>query len=126
MPVPRITKEELKQRLDTAEPAERPTVIDVRLKYPYEHSGVKLPGALRVSPKELDTSAIPRARDVVAYDSDPDEIVSSRVAAQLIRQGFQASALKGGIAEWMAASYPVEAKEGSRPAPPQTATGKGS
>jgi aspartate-semialdehyde dehydrogenase len=70
------TKEELKQRLDTAEPAERPTVIDVRLKYPYEHSGVKLPGALRVSPKALDTSAIPRAKDVVAYDSDPDDIVA--------------------------------------------------
>ena len=126
MPVPRITKEELKQRLDSAEPAERPTVIDVRLKYPYEHSGVKLPGALRVSPNALDTSAIPRARDVVAYDSDPDEIVSSRVAAQLIRQGFRASALKGGIAEWMAASYPVEAKEGSRPVPPQMSTAKGS
>jgi rhodanese-related sulfurtransferase len=126
MPVPRITKEELKQRLDSTEPAERPIVIDVRLKYPYEHSAVKLPGALRVSPKTLDTTAIPRAQDVVAYDSDPGEIVSSRVAAELIRQGFRASALKGGIAEWMAANYPVETKEGSRPAPPQTGTAKGS
>ena len=125
MPVPRITKEELKQRLDGAEPADRPTIIDVRLKYPYEHSGVKLPGALRIPPKALDTSAIPRTRDVVAYDSDPDEIVSARVAWELIRLGFRASALKGGIAEWMAASYPVEPKEGLRPAPPQAATGKG-
>src|SRR5512136_1113147 len=107
MPVPRVTKEELKQRLDSTDPAERPTVIDVRLKYPYEHSAVKLPGALRVSPKELDTAAIPRTKDVVAYDSDPDEIVSSRVAAELIRRGFRASALKGGIAEWMAANYPI-------------------
>ena len=126
MPVPRISKEELKQRLESADPAERPTVIDVRLKYPYEHSAVRLPGALRVSPNVLDIAAIPRAADVVAYDSDPDEIVSSRVAAELIRCGFRASALKGGIAEWMAANYPVETKEGSRLAPPQTGTAKGS
>lgn len=124
MPVPRITKEELKQRLDSTEPAERPTLIDVRLKYPYEHSAVRLPGALRVSPKALDTAVIPRGKDVVVYDSDPDEIVSSAIAADLIRKGYRASALKGGIAEWMAASYPVDAKEGPRPAPLQTGTAK--
>jgi len=124
MPVSRVTKEELKQRLDSAEPAERPTVIDVRLKYPYEHSAVRLPGALRVSPKAPDTTAIPRAKDVVVYDSDPGEIVSSRVAAELIRRGFRASVLKGGIAEWMAANYPIETKEGTRPAPPQTGMAK--
>jgi rhodanese-related sulfurtransferase len=124
MPVPRITKEELKQRLDSTEPAERPTLIDVRLKYPYEHSAVRLPGALRVSPKALDAAAIPRGKDVVVYDSDPDEIVSSAIAAELIRQGYRASALKGGIAEWMAASYPVEAREGPHAAPPETGTAK--
>lgn len=124
MPVPRITKEELKQRLDSTEPADRPTLIDVRLKYPYEHSAVRLPGALRVPPKELDAAAIPRGKDVVVYDSDPDEIVSSAIAAELIRHGYRASALKGGIAEWMAASYPVEAKEGPHPAPPRTGTAK--
>jgi rhodanese-related sulfurtransferase len=124
MPVPRITKEELKQRLDSTEPAEQPTVIDVRLKYPYEHSAVRLPGALRVSPKALDVAAIPRGKDVVVYDSDPDEIVSSAIAAELIRHGYRASALKGGIAEWMAASYPVEAKEGPRAAPPGTGIAK--
>jgi rhodanese-related sulfurtransferase len=125
MPVPRITKEELKQRLDTTEPAERPTLIDVRLKYPYEHSAVRLPGALRVSPKASDTTAIPRGKDVVVYDSDPNEIVSSRIAADLIRQGYRASALKGGIAEWMVAGYPVEPKEEPHPAAPQTGTAKG-
>jgi rhodanese-related sulfurtransferase len=124
MPVPRITKEELKQRLDSTEPAERPTVIDVRLKYPYEHSAVTLPGALRVSPRALDAATIPRGKDVVVYDSDPDEIVSSAIAAELIRQGYRASALKGGIAEWMAASYPVETKERPHPAPPETGAAK--
>jgi rhodanese-related sulfurtransferase len=120
MAVPRITKEELKQRLETPDPTTRPVVVDVRLKYPYEHSSVKLPEAVRVQPSEGSLSALPRDRDIVLYDSDPDEIVSARLAAQLIRQGYRAVALKGGIPDWIAAKYPLEAKEapkGSAPAP---------
>ena len=116
MPVPRITKEELKQRL---EGTAGPILLDVRLKYPYEHSTVKLPGAVRLLPQgQLDTSRIPKDRDIVAYDSDPDELVSSRIAAELIRQGYRVSALKGGIAEWLTANYPIETKEALRSAPP--------
>ncbi len=125
MPVPRITKEELKQQLEDADPSARPVVVDARLKYPYEHSSVRLPGALRLSPKDPDFSAIPRDRRVVAYDSDPDEVASSHVAAELIRRGFTACALKGGIAEWMAANYPVEPKETTRPAAPEPGSLKG-
>ncbi len=112
MPVPRITKEELRQRLESADPAVRPVVIDVRLKYPYAHSRVRLPGAIRVPSTSLESPAISRDREIVAYDSDPNELVSSRVAAALIRQGFRASALKGGIAEWIGANFPVEPREG--------------
>ena len=81
MAVPRITKEELKQRLESGDPASAPVVIDVRLKYPYEHSTLKLPHSIRVSPLDLRTTALSRDRDVVAYDSDPNELVSARVAA---------------------------------------------
>ena len=97
-------------------------MIDVRLKYPYEHSTVRLPGAVRVSPKEPDVSALPRDRNIVAYDSDPDELVGVAVAADLIRQGFRVSVLEGGIADWMAANLPVEGKE----APKQSAPAPGS
>ena len=69
MAVPRITKEELKQRLDGPSDS-APVVVDVRLKYPFEHSTVKLPGARRMSPGELDVSRLPRDRDIVLYDSD--------------------------------------------------------
>ncbi len=117
MPVPRISKEELKQRLDLAD-ASAPVVLDVRLKYPYEHSTVKLPGALRMPADAVDTGRLPRDRDIVAYDSDPDEVTSSHVAAGLIRRGYRASALKGGIAEWVGANFPVETKESARPTPP--------
>ncbi len=117
MPVPRISKEELKQRLELAE-APAPVVLDVRLKYPYEHSTVKLPGAVRMAADSVDPGRLPRDRDIIAYDSDPDEVTSSHVAADLIRQGYRASALKGGIAEWVGANFPVEAKESARQTAP--------
>ncbi|MBP1604015.1 MAG: hypothetical protein H6Q09_1187 [Acidobacteria bacterium] len=113
MPVPRITKEELKQRLDAADAASRPFIIDVRLKYPYEHSAVRLPGAVRVFPDGSYPATLPRDRDIVAYDSDPGELVSSDVAADLIRKGHRAFALAGGIADWTGANLPVEPREPS-------------
>jgi ArsR family transcriptional regulator len=123
MPVPRITKEELKQRLDSPETA--PTLLDARLKYPYEHSAVKLPGAIRVAPSALEISGIPRDREVVAYDSDPDELNSERLAVELIRKGYQVSVLKGGINDWMTAKLPVESKSWPQPAATAGAGPKG-
>jgi rhodanese-related sulfurtransferase len=119
MPVPRITKEELKKRLENSSSVTRPTILDVRLKYPYEHSTLKLPGAIRMPPGEVSTAALPRDADVVVYDSDPDEFTSSHVAAQLIRQGIRAVALKGGFADWISANYPVEPKDPANVTPPQ-------
>ncbi len=120
MAVPRITKEELKQRLDG--PADNaPLVIDVRLKYPYEHSTVTLPGAIRMPPGALDITRLPRDRDIVVYDSDPEELVSERVADELIRLGYRAVALQGGIGDWVTAKLPADTK----PAPQSAASASG-
>ena len=120
MAVPRITREDLKQRLDGASP---PVVIDARLKYPYEHSTVKLPGALRLGAGA--PPSLPRDREIVVYDSDPNELASTHVAVELIRQGYKVSALKGGIVDWLAANLPTEAKEAPRQAPPAAGALKG-
>ena len=95
MPVPRISKEELKQRLESAA---APVLVDARLKYPYEHSTVRLPGALRYS-GEGPAPSLPSDREIVIYYSDPNELASSRVAAGLIRQGYRAATMKGGMSE---------------------------
>lgn len=123
MPVPRISREDLKAKLDNADVAARPILLDVRLKYPYEHSTMKLPGALRMSDSEK--PELPRDREIVAYDSDPDELVSSRVVGDLIRAGFKASALKGGIVEWIDAKFPTETKEAPKAAAPEPGSLKG-
>lgn len=121
MGIPRITKEELKARLEADAGETRPILVDARLKYPYEHSTVTLPGAVRVSPQSPDWSFLPRDRDVVVYDSDPDEIVSAPLVAQLIERGVAAVALKGGIADWMAANLPTEPKGTPQQAVPEAA-----
>ena len=125
MPVPRITREDLKSRLDSPDPATRPVLLDVRLKYPYEHSTMRLPGATRMPLEALDASKLPRDREIVAYDSDPDELVSSRVAGELIKAGFRASALKGGIVDWLAANFPTETKDAPKAAAPEPGSLKG-
>jgi rhodanese-related sulfurtransferase len=121
VPVPRITKEDLKQRLESGAPL---VLIDARLKYPYEHSTLKLPGAVRVTDGTV-VPAFPKDRDIVVYDSDPNELASTDVAAELIRQGYRAVALQGGIGDWIAANLPTETKEAPRQAPPEPGALKG-
>lgn len=125
MPVPRISREDLKQKLENSDPDARPLLLDVRLKYPYEHSTKKLPGSARMDPYAIDQAKLPRNREIVAYDSDPEELVSSRVAAELIKAGFQASALRGGIVDWLAANFPTETKDAPKAAAPEPGSLKG-
>jgi len=120
---PRITKEEVKQQLDGGS-SSAPVLVDARLKYPYEHSTVRLPGAIRYA-GDGPLPSIPRDKSVVVYDSDPNELASSRVAADLIRQGYRAAALKGGIVEWLEAKLPTEVKEAPKQAPPEPGALKG-
>jgi rhodanese-related sulfurtransferase len=119
--VPRITRDDLKLRLESAAP---PLIVDARLKYPYEHSTVKLPGAIRLGPGGTD-AAFSRDREIVVYDSDPHELASSQVVAQLLRQGYRAVALQGGIVDWLAANLPIETKEAPKQAPPEPGALKG-
>ena len=117
MAVPRITKEDLKPRIEAADESARPVLVDARLKYPFEHSTAKLPGALRAAPGADALPALPKQRDVVVYDSDPNEVTATRVAADLIKSGYQVSVLKGGFGEWIGANLPIETKNAIRPAP---------
>jgi len=117
MAVARITKEDLKLRLDGDE-AGRPALADVRRKYAWDHSTLKLPAAVRLDPKAPSPEGLAKGRDLVVYDSDPDEITGTIVAAELAKQGFRVQVLKGGLPEWVAANLPTETKDAVRAAPP--------
>ncbi len=113
MAVSWMLKEDLKARLDGNEDA-RPLVGDARLRYPFEHSSMKLPGALRLDPSAPSATGLPKDRDIVVYDSDPDDITAVRVAAGLAAAGLRVHVLKGGLPGWVAASLPVETKDAVR------------
>ena len=123
MIVPRIASAELKRRLDDA--ATAPVVVDVRLKYPYEHSTITLPGALRTGPGSVDRSRLEADREVVLYDSDPAEIVAEQAAADLIAAGYRVSILEGGIAQWTASRFPTRTKSAPQLAVPVSGVSKG-
>ena len=117
MPVSRISKEDLKQRLEGDEAA-RPVLADVRRKYAWDHSTLMLPGAIRLDPKAPASAGLSKSRDLVLYDSDPDEITGVDVAAALSGEGFRVFVLKGGLPEWVGANLPTETKEAVRAVPP--------
>ncbi len=121
MPVPRISKEELKQLLDT-DPA-AVTVVDARLKYPYEHSTVRLPGSVRLAPGTTEPAGVPRDRELVIYDSDPEEVSARSAAVLLIKLGYRVRVLEGGIAAWAGANLPVETKDAPKATPVAPAKG---
>ena len=54
-----------------------------------------------------------------------NELASSHAAAVLIRQGYRAVTLRGGIAEWLAANLPIETKEAPKQAAPEPGALKG-
>ncbi len=121
MAVPRISPEDLARRLESAAGAaasDAPLIVDVRLKYPYEHSTMTLPGALRLLPGETARREWPRDRDLVLYDSDPDDIVAERAALDLQRLGCRVLVLQGGIAAWAAARLPTSPKTAPQLASP--------
>jgi len=118
MAVSRITKEDLKLRLEGDEVG-RPALADVRRKYAWDHSTLKLPGAVRLDPRAPSTAGLAKDRDLVIYDSDPDEITGVEVAAGLAAAGFRVHVLNGGLPGWVAANLPTETKDAVRaPAPP--------
>jgi 3-mercaptopyruvate sulfurtransferase SseA len=114
MPVPRITKEELKELLDAAPAAV--AVVDARLKYAYEHSTVRLPGSVRFAPGSTDLPGVPRDHELVVYDSDPEEITARSAAVLLVTLGYRVRVLEGGISAWVGANLPIEAKDAPKPA----------
>ena len=73
-----------------------------------------LPGATRISPKELlqNPLLIPKDKDVVVYCTCPGDKTSRRVLHRAEAMHFlRIKFLKGGLAGWKAEGYPLEPYE---------------
>jgi membrane protein DedA with SNARE-associated domain/rhodanese-related sulfurtransferase len=104
----RISPEELKRRLDAAEPT---FILDLRHALEVEAQPGTIPGALRMSPDDLDqrSAEIPTDQEVVIYCTCPNEFASARAALQLKRRGIEkVRPLAGGLTAWLASGYEVQ------------------
>ena len=97
----------------------------MRLKYAYEHSTVKLPGAIRVSPYAGLSSQPAARRGCRRLRLRSERAHQHVVAGELKRHGFRVTVLKGGVPEWLAANFPIETKEAPRASPPEPGSLKG-
>jgi rhodanese-related sulfurtransferase len=89
-------------------------LVDVR--YPLDLLGdsVIIPGAKRLSPRDVreDPSLLPKDRDVVVYCTCPSDKTSRVVLHRALALGFlRIRLLKDGLDGWRAKGYPVESYE---------------
>ena len=109
--VPRMTKEELKASLLLGNPDLM--ILDVRVGREWDVSKEKIQGAIREDPEKVKNWAdqYPKDKTLVLYSSGPNDETSSRVARQLMANGFtRVYVLKGGWSEWKKAGFTVETR----------------
>lgn len=89
-------------------------VFDVRLPLDFLADSEIIPGAKRLSPKEVidDPSLIPKEKDAIVYCTCPSDKTSRSILQRAVAMGFsRVKFLKGGLAGWKAKGYPVEPYE---------------
>lgn len=106
--VARITPVELKQLLDNGHQS---VVLDLRDILDHMADPHTIPGALRISPEELEQRHhdIPRDRDVILFCACPNDATAAKMALMLKRRGIsRVRPLAGGIDAWREQNYPLE------------------
>ncbi|GGH08367.1 hypothetical protein GCM10011586_25890 [Silvibacterium dinghuense] len=74
-----------------------------------------IPGSRRIAPHEIlaDPQLIPADQDAVVYCTCPGEETSRKIVQRALSMGFtRVRLLRGGLAAWKAAGYPVEPYRG--------------
>ncbi|QNI33576.1 rhodanese-like domain-containing protein [Alloacidobacterium dinghuense] len=86
-------------------------LFDVRLPLDLLADSEIIPGAMRLSPKEIleNPSLIPKDKDTVVYCTCPSDKTSRNILHRALAMGFlRVKFLKGGVEGWKAMGYPVE------------------
>ncbi len=107
-----VTVDEVMTRLGRGEPI---VFLDSRPEEEWKSADVKIKGAIRIAPKDVDRclQLIPRTRSLVTYCTGPHEIWSARVAQKIAWDGWNKDVhqLYGGLEAWRKAGGAVEPKE---------------
>lgn len=86
-------------------------VFDVRLPLDLLTDSEIIPGAIRLSPKEVleNPSLIPKEKDSVVYCTCPSDKTSRAILRRALAMDFlRVKFLKGGLQRWKTMGYPVE------------------
>jgi rhodanese-related sulfurtransferase len=86
-------------------------LFDVRLPLDLLADSEIIPGARRLSPKEVleNPSLIPKDKDSVVYCTCPSDKTSRTILRRALAMGFlRVKFLKGGLEGWKAMGYPIE------------------
>jgi rhodanese-related sulfurtransferase len=88
-------------------------VLDLRdiLDHVADPYTITIPGALRISPEELEQrhQEIPRDRDVILFCACPNDATAAKMALMLKRRGIsRVRPLADGIDAWRELNYPLE------------------
>src|SRR5688572_12516843 len=106
----RISKEDVKRRLDAGEQI---VFLDTRSDDAWRKADAQIPGSTRLPPDavELHFDDIPREGLIVTYCTCTQEKSSARAAQTLLSHGWKhVRPLSGGFEAWQATGYPVEPK----------------
>jgi len=106
----RISPDELKRLMDDGHDV---MVVDLRGALDHEADPHTIPGALRMTAEELEHRhhEIPRDQDVILFCACPNEVTAARMAMMLRKRGItKVRPLAGGIDEWRARAFPLEAR----------------
>ena len=91
-----------------------PLIIDVRSEASTGIDARRIPGAIAIPLKDIDTRAreLQRDREVVLYCNCPNEVSAARAARMLAAHGIErARPLAGGLDAWVAAGLNAEARD---------------
>jgi membrane protein DedA with SNARE-associated domain/rhodanese-related sulfurtransferase len=108
--IARISPDELKRLMDDGRNV---VIVDLRGAMDHEADPHTIPGALRMTAEELEHRhhEIPRDRDVILFCACPNEVTAAKMALMLRKRGItKVRPLAGGIAEWRARAFPLEAR----------------
>jgi membrane protein DedA with SNARE-associated domain/rhodanese-related sulfurtransferase len=108
--IARISPDELKRLMDDGRDV---VIVDLRGAMDHETDPHTIPGALRMTAEELEHRhhEIPRDQDVILFCACPNEVTAAKMALMLRKRGItKVRPLAGGIAEWRAREFPLEAR----------------
>ena len=115
-----ITGPELMSMMQMAEASEgkQPFIVDLRHPLDYLPDPRVLPGAVRISPAELEKRCdlLPRDTDVILYCTCPNDETSAHLAKRLQKLGVhRVRPLRGGFEGWRDAGLPLLAYDETAP-----------